>query len=66
MFQSSRALEERGDARYLWLLRFSGVGRVQLLEHALVLGLDRLLLVDVVHLRLPAAEHQDHGARLNP
>lgn len=46
---------------YLWFPRFSGVDGVEFLENALVPGLDGLLLVDVVHLRLPTAEHQDHG-----
>lgn len=50
---------------YLWFAGFSGIGRIQLLEHKFVLGLDGLLLVDVVHLRLPTTKHQDHGARLN-
>lgn len=47
---------------YLWFARFPRVHRVELLEDFLVFGLDGLLLVDVVHLRLPATEYQDHGA----
>lgn len=50
---------------YLWFAGLSGINRVELLEDFLVLGLDGLLLVDVVHLRLPTAKHQDHWARLD-
>lgn len=50
---------------YLWFARFPRVHRVELLEDFLVFGLDGLLLVDVVHLRLPATEHQDHGVWLD-
>lgn len=53
------------DMSNLWFAGLSGIGRVQLLEHVLVLGLDGLLLVDVVDLRLPTAKHQDHWARLD-
>lgn len=51
---------------YLWFTGLSGVRCVQLLEHPFVLGLEGLLFVDVVHLRLPAAKHQNHGTRLHP
>lgn len=50
---------------YLWFPRFPRVDGVELLEHAFVSRLDGLLLVDVVHFRLPAAKHQDHGTRLH-
>lgn len=50
---------------YLWFAGLPGIGCVELLEHILVLGLDGLFFVDVVNLRLPAAKHQDHWARLD-
>ena len=50
---------------YLWFAGFSGIGRVELLEHIFVLGLDSLLFVDVVDLALTTTKHQDHGARLD-
>lgn len=51
---------------YLWFVWLPGVGRVQFSEDPLVLGLERLLPVDVVYLGLPAPEHQDHGAGAHP
>lgn len=47
---------------YLGPLRLSRVGRVQLPEDPFALGLLCLLLVDVIHLGLPAPEDQHHGA----
>lgn len=57
---------ESGDCEqaggYLWFVWLPGVGCVQFSEDPLALGLQGLLLVDVVYLGLPAPENQDHGA----
>lgn len=56
----------RVQCLYLWFARLSGIGCVELLKHPFILGLYGLLLVDVVHLRLPTTKHQYHWAGFHP
>lgn len=56
--------DQSGPITHLWLVRFPGIGCVQLSEDTLGFGKERLLFVYVVNPGLSAAEHQDHRTRL--